>query len=148
MPQDNRRSDEKVHRTRPLSSMILLSLSDGLRVTSRAEASADIVGNVKRSPCGENDWPGLLRKLRAMRRSLPCGISTDAYRRRQDCGRPGLRFVKIQVPEVRQPVTRESFRFTVDKNKLKSANCAMATTCCVPTSPAQIPLCSGPATVN
>src|ERR1700730_2716292 len=30
-------------------------------------------------------------------------------------------FVKIHVPEVGQPVTRESFRFTVDKNKLQEA---------------------------
>jgi hypothetical protein len=29
--------------------------------------------------------------------------------------------VKIQVPEVGQPVTRESFGFTLEKNKLKEA---------------------------
>jgi transposase len=64
----------------------------------------------------------LLRKLRAMRRSLPSrdqllmrigAVKTAAGR--------AFGFVKIQVPEVRQPVTRESFRFTVDKNKLKEA---------------------------
>lgn len=64
----------------------------------------------------------LLRKLRAMRRSLPSrdqllmrigAVKTAAGR--------AFGFVKIQVPEVGQPVTRESFRFTVDKNKLKEA---------------------------
>jgi hypothetical protein len=30
-------------------------------------------------------------------------------------------FVQIQLPEARQPVTRESFRFRVDKSKLKEA---------------------------
>ena len=30
-------------------------------------------------------------------------------------------FVQIQIPAVRQPVTRESFRFSVDKSKLKEA---------------------------
>jgi transposase len=64
----------------------------------------------------------LLRKLRAMRRSLPSrdqllmrigAVKTAAGR--------AFSFVKIQVPEVGQPVTRESFRFAVDKNKLKEA---------------------------
>jgi transposase len=64
----------------------------------------------------------LLRKLRAMRRSLPSrdqllmrigAVKTAAGR--------AFGFVKIQVPAVGQPVTRESFRFTVDKNKLKEA---------------------------
>ena len=64
----------------------------------------------------------LLHKLRAMRRSLPSrdqllmrigAVKTAAGR--------AFGFVKIQVPEVGQPVTRESFRFTVDKNKLQEA---------------------------
>jgi transposase len=64
----------------------------------------------------------LLRKLRAMRRSLPSrdqllmrigAVKTAAGR--------AFGFVKIQVPEVGQPVTRESFRFTLDKNKLQEA---------------------------
>ena len=64
----------------------------------------------------------LLRKLRAMRRSLPSrdqllmrigAVKTAAGR--------AFGFVKIQVPEVGQPVIRESFRFTVDKNKLQEA---------------------------
>ncbi len=64
----------------------------------------------------------LLRKLRAMRRSLPSrdqllmrigAVKTAAGR--------AFGFVKIQVPEVGQPVTRVSFCFTVDKNKLKEA---------------------------
>jgi transposase len=64
----------------------------------------------------------LLRKLRAMRHSLPSrdqllmrigAVKTAAGR--------AFGFVKIQVPEVGQPVTRESFRFTLDKNKLQEA---------------------------
>ena len=64
----------------------------------------------------------LLRKLRAMRRSLPSrdqllmrigAVKTAAGR--------AFGFVKIQVPELGQPVIRESFRFTVDKNKLQEA---------------------------
>jgi transposase len=64
----------------------------------------------------------LLRKLRAMRRSLP---SRDQLLMRIGAAKTAagraFGFVKMQVPEVRQPVTRESFRFTVDKNKLKEA---------------------------
>ncbi len=64
----------------------------------------------------------LLRKLRAMRRSLP---SRDQLLMRIGGVKPAagraFGFVKIQVPEVGQPVTRESFRFTVDKNKLQEA---------------------------
>ena len=29
-------------------------------------------------------------------------------------------FVQIQLPDARQPVTHESYRFSVDKNKLKA----------------------------
>lgn len=64
----------------------------------------------------------LLRKLRAMRRGLPSrdqlllrigGAKTDAGR--------AFGFVQIKLPDARQPVTRESFRFSVDKKKLKEA---------------------------
>jgi transposase len=64
----------------------------------------------------------LLRKLRAMRRSLP---SRDQLLMRigaakTEAGR-AFGFVKIQVPDAKQLVTRESFRFTVDQNKLREA---------------------------
>lgn len=64
----------------------------------------------------------LLRKLRAMRRSLP---SRDPLLLRigaakTEAGR-AFGFVKIQLPEVDQAVTRETFRFAVDKVKLKAA---------------------------
>jgi len=64
----------------------------------------------------------LLRKLRAMRRSLP---SRDQLLMRigaakTEAGR-AFGFVKMQVPDAKQPVTRESFRFTVDQNKLQEA---------------------------
>src|SRR5256885_8174433 len=64
----------------------------------------------------------LLRKLRAMRSSLR---SRDQLLMRMgaaktEAGR-AFGFVKMQVPDAKQPVTRESFRFTVDQNKLKEA---------------------------
>ena len=64
----------------------------------------------------------LLCKLRAMRRSLP---SRDQLLMRigaakTEAGR-AFGFVQIQLPDARQPVTRETFRFSVNKNKLKEA---------------------------
>ena len=64
----------------------------------------------------------LLRKLRAMRRSLP---SRDQLLLRigaakTEAGR-AFGFVKIQLPDTDQKVTRETFRFTVDKSKLQAA---------------------------
>ena len=64
----------------------------------------------------------LLRKLRAMRRSLP---SRDRLLMRigaakTEAGR-AFGFMEIHVPEVGQPVTRKSFRFQVAKRKLKAA---------------------------
>lgn len=64
----------------------------------------------------------LLRKLRVMRRSLP---SRDQLLMRIGAAKTAagraFGFVKMQVPDARQPVTRESFRFIVDKNKLQKA---------------------------
>ena len=64
----------------------------------------------------------LLRKLRAMRHSLP---SRDRLLMRlgaakTDAGR-AFGFVQIDVPSPQQAVTRASFRFRVDKAKLKAA---------------------------
>lgn len=64
----------------------------------------------------------LLRKLRAMRRSLP---SRDRLLMRigaakTEAGR-AFGFVEIHMPASGQPVTRESFRFQVAKRKLKAA---------------------------
>lgn len=64
----------------------------------------------------------LLRKLRAMRHSLP---SRDRLLMRlgaakTDAGR-AFGFVHIDVPGEQQPVTRTSFQFRVDKAKLKAA---------------------------
>ena len=50
----------------------------------------------------------LLRKLRAMRIGA---AKTEAGR--------AFGFVRIRIPAARQPVTGESFRFSVDKSKLK-----------------------------
>jgi transposase len=64
----------------------------------------------------------LLRKLRAMRRSLPARdqLLMRIGAAKTEAGR-AFGFVKIQLPGPRQPVTRESFRFSVDKQKLKDA---------------------------
>ena len=64
----------------------------------------------------------LLRKLRAMRRSLP---SRDRLLMRigaakTEAGR-AFGFVEMHLPAAGQPVTRESFRFQVAKRKLKAA---------------------------
>jgi transposase len=64
----------------------------------------------------------LLRKLRAMRRSLPARdqLLMRLGSAKTDAGR-AFSFVQIQIPAAGQPVTRESFRFSVDKTKLKNA---------------------------
>jgi transposase len=64
----------------------------------------------------------LLRKLRAMRRSLP---SRDQLLLRigaakKEAGR-AFGFVKIRLPLATEPVTRQSFQFQVDKSKLRAA---------------------------
>jgi transposase len=64
----------------------------------------------------------LLRKLRAMRKSLP---KRDQLLLRIGAGRKeagrAYGFVKIQMPSADQAVTRETFSFQVDKAKLKAA---------------------------
>ena len=64
----------------------------------------------------------LLRKLRAMRRSLPARdqLLMRLGAAKTDAGR-AFGFVQVQIPAVGQPVTRQSFRFSVDKTKLKDA---------------------------
>src|SRR5437762_565844 len=64
----------------------------------------------------------LLRKLRAMRHSLP---SRDQLLMRIGAAKTAagraFGFVHIDVPDARQAVTRQSFRFHVDKAKLNAA---------------------------
>ena len=64
----------------------------------------------------------LLRKLRAMRNNLPTRdqLMMRIGAAKSEAGRASG-FVRIQLPEAQQPVTRESFRFSVDKSKLKEA---------------------------
>ena len=63
----------------------------------------------------------LLRKLRAMRRSLP---SRDQLLMRLGAAKTAagraFYFVKMQVPGKDQPVTRETFQFRVDRKSCKS----------------------------
>jgi len=64
----------------------------------------------------------LLRKLRAMRRSLPQRdqLLLRIGSAKKEAGR-AFGFVKIQLPKADQPVTRETFSFQVKKAKLKAA---------------------------
>jgi len=64
----------------------------------------------------------LLRKLRAMRRSLPKRdqLLLRIGAAKKEAGR-AFGFVKIQIPKAGQAVTRETFSFEVDKAKLKAA---------------------------
>jgi transposase len=64
----------------------------------------------------------LLRKLRAMRHSLPVRdrLLMRIGAAKTEAGR-AFGFVHIDVPGPQQPVTRESFRFRLDKAKLHAA---------------------------
>ena len=64
----------------------------------------------------------LLLKLRAMRRSLP-GRDRVLLRigaAKKEAGR-AFGFVRIQIPKADEPLTRKTFSFTVDKQKLRAA---------------------------
>jgi hypothetical protein len=64
----------------------------------------------------------LLRKLRSMRKSLPKRdpLLLRIGAAKKEAGR-AFGFVKIQIPQADQPVTRQTFAFQVDKPKLKAA---------------------------
>jgi len=64
----------------------------------------------------------LLRKLRAMRRSLPQRdqLLLRLGAAKKDAGR-AFGFVKIRLPEKDEPVSRATFTFHIDKTKLKAA---------------------------
>jgi transposase len=64
----------------------------------------------------------LLRKLRAMRRSLPKRdqLLLRIGAAKKDAGR-AFGFVTIRMPKTDEAVTRETFTFAVDKNKLRKA---------------------------
>jgi transposase len=64
----------------------------------------------------------LLRKLRAMRRSLPQRdqLLMRIGAAKKDAGR-AFGFVKIQLPEKNEEVRRDTFQFRIDKVKLKAA---------------------------
>jgi transposase len=64
----------------------------------------------------------LLRKLRAMRRSLPArdSLLLRIGAAKKDAGR-AFAFVKIQLPGKDEEVTRATFGFRIDKAKLKAA---------------------------
>ena len=73
-------------------------------------------GRRTRTPCGAS-----LRKLRAMRKSLPKPdqLLLRIGAAKKEAGR-AFGFVKILMPPAGQAVTRETFSFQVDKAKLKA----------------------------
>jgi hypothetical protein len=91
----------------------------------------------------------LLKKLRAMRRSLPSLVQLlmrlDAAK--TAAGRV-FQFVHLQVPKEGQEVTRETFQFHMDKKNSKRQNGATDTTYCAPTLPREIPASCGRARCN
>ncbi len=93
----------------------------------------------------------LLWKLRAMRHSLP---SRDQLLLRigaakKEAGR-AFGFVKIQLPSKDQAVTRDSFRFQLDKDRLKQAEHrdGYYNICCAQTSPLKMLPLSGRSTCS
>jgi hypothetical protein len=76
----------------------------------------------------------LLRKLRAMRRSLP---SRDQLLMRLGAAKsaPGraFQFMHLQVPEEDQEVTRKTLQFPMDKKKLQEADWRDRHYCYAPT---------------
>jgi len=86
----------------------------------------------------------LLRKLRAMRRSLPARdqLLMRIGAAKTEAGR-AFGFVQIQLPGPRQPVTRESFHFSVSKRKLKDAELRDGHYLCAPMSAAKTRPCCG-----
>jgi Transposase DDE domain len=75
----------------------------------------------KKPPCAASVWPACSKKLRAMRRlpslvQLPMRLGAA----KSQAGR-AFQFVQMQVPEEGQQVTRETFQFRVDKQRLQEA---------------------------
>jgi hypothetical protein len=70
----------------------------------------------------EEELARLLKRLRAMRRSLPSLVQLlmRLGAAKSQAGR-AFQFVQMRVPEEGQPVTRETFQFRVDKQKLQEA---------------------------
>ena len=64
----------------------------------------------------------LLRNFRAMRRSLPRRdrLLLRIGAAKKEAGR-AFGFVNIRIPKAEEPVTRQTFRFAVDKKKLREA---------------------------
>jgi len=91
----------------------------------------------------------LLRKLRAMRHSLP---SRDQLLMRIGAAKTAagraFGFVHLDVPGAGQAVTRNPFDFASTKPNSTPLNCVTVTTCSVPISPPKIPSCIGLAMCN
>ncbi len=74
---------------------------------------------------------GRQAKENAMRRSLPerDQLLLRIGAAKKEAGR-AFGFVEFDLPLAQQAVTRETFRFRVDRRRLRQAESAMGTTCC------------------
>jgi len=88
----------------------------------------------------------LLRKLRAMRRSLPQRdqLLLRIGAAKKEAGR-AFGFVKIRLPNKDQEVTRATFTFTRTRRSSNLLSSAMDTICCAAISLAKTRRCCGPA---
>jgi transposase len=79
-------------------------------------------GRAKETAMRRKRLARLLKRLRAMRRSLPSLVELlmRLGAAKSQAGR-AFHFVQMQVPEEGQQVTRETFQFRVDKKKLQAA---------------------------
>ena len=91
----------------------------------------------------------LLRKLRAMRQSLPQRdpLLLRIGAAKKEAGR-AFGLVQIQIPKAGQAVIRETFSFRADQVQLKAADSAMDLICCAAISRVKIRRCCGRAMCN
>ena len=91
----------------------------------------------------------LLRKLRAMRQSLPeARPIADAHRRGEEGSGPRFRLREDSASESDQEVTRETFTFQIDKAKLQGAEQRDGHYLLRSNLTGEDPACCGPATCN
>jgi transposase len=105
------------HKVRDSVQVKLFSQDGELYVLAKSEGR-----QLKESAIRRKKLARLLRKLRTMRRSCPKRdqLLMRVGAAKTEAGR-AFGFVKINLPQAGQPVTRESFTFQVDKTKLKEA---------------------------
>ena len=105
------------HKVRDSVEVKLFSQDDELYVLAKSEGRQAKEIAIRRKKLAR-----LLRKLRAMRRSCPKRdqLLMRVGAAKTEAGR-AFGYVKINLPQAGQAVTRESFTFQIDKAKLKEA---------------------------